>query len=202
MNNLIPMVIESTNRGERAFDIYSRLLKERIIFIGTPIDDTIANLVIAQLLFLEHEHPEKDIHLYLNSPGGSITAGLAIYDTMQFVRPDVVTMCMGMSASMATILLAAGQKGKRYSLPNATIHMHPAASGMQGYAPDIEIHAKELLRMQQKIREILSNHTGQSIERISKDFDRDFYMDAHQALEYGIVDEIMVRPGVPEPAGT
>lgn len=200
MNNLIPMVIESTNRGERAFDIYSRLLKERIIFIGTPIDDVIANLVIAQLLFLEHEHPEKDVHLYLNSPGGSITAGLAIYDTMQFIRPDVVTMCMGMSASMATILLSAGQKGKRYALPNATVHMHPAATGMQGYAPDIEIHAKELLRMQQKIREIMAKHTGQPIERIARDFDRDFYMDAEQALEYGIIDEIMVRPHLVEVA--
>ena len=201
INNLIPMVVESSNRGERAFDIYSRLLKERIIFIGLPIDDNIANVAIAQMLFLEHEHPEKDIHLYLNSPGGSITAGLAIYDTMQWVRPDVVTMCMGLAASMATILLCAGAKGKRYALPNATIHMHPAASGMQGYAPDIEIHARELLRVQQVIREIMAERTGQPIEKIAHDFDRDFYMNAKQALEYGIIDEIMVRQKTTEGEG-
>lgn len=193
MQALIPMVIESTNRGERAFDIYSRLLKERIIFIGTPIDDQIANLVIAQLLFLEHEDPEKDIYLYLNSPGGSVTAGLAIYDTMQFVRPDVVTICMGMAASMATILLCAGTKGKRFALPNSTIHMHPAGGGMQGYAPDIEIHAKHLLKMQTRIRTIMAEHTGQTLERISKDFDRDFFMEAQEAVDYGIIDEVMTK---------
>ncbi len=191
--NLIPMVIEATNRGERAFDIYSRLLKERIIFLGTPIDDQIANLVVAQLLFLQHEDPERDIYLYINSPGGSITAGLAIYDTMQFVKPDVSTLCLGMAGSMATILLCGGAKGKRYALPNSTIHFHPAAAGIQGYAPDIEIHARYLLDMQRRVRQIMADHTGQPIERINKDFDRDFFMTAEQAKEYGIVDDIMAR---------
>ncbi len=194
--NLIPMVIEATNRGERAFDIYSRLLKERIIFLGTPIDDQVANLVVAQLLFLQHEDPERDIYLYINSPGGSITAGLAIYDTMQFIKPDVSTLCLGLAGSMATILLCGGAKGKRYALPNSTVHFHPAAAGIQGYAPDIEIHARYLLDMQRRVRQIMADHTGQPIERINKDFDRDFFMTAEQAKEYGIVDEIMVRQPV------
>jgi ATP-dependent Clp protease protease subunit len=196
IHSLIPMVIEATNRGERAFDIYSRLLKERIIFLGTPIDDQVANLVVAQLLFLQHEDPERDIYLYINSPGGSITAGLAIYDTMQFVKPDVSTLCLGLAGSMATILLCGGTRGKRYALPNSTIHFHPAAAGIQGYAPDIEIHARYLLDMQRRVRQIMADHTGQPIERINKDFDRDFFMTAEQAKEYGIVDEIMARQPV------
>jgi ATP-dependent Clp protease, protease subunit len=190
---LIPMVVESTNRGERAFDIYSRLLKERIILLGTPIEDQIANLIVAQLLFLEHEDPERDIHLYINSPGGSITAGLAIYDTMRAIRPDVSTVCVGMAGSMATPILAGGAKGKRYSLPHSTIHMHPAGGGARGYAPDVEIMARELLREQQLIRELLAKDTGQLMERIAKDFDRDLFMDPLQAKEYGIIDEILTR---------
>lgn len=192
--SLIPMVVESTNRGERAFDIYSRLLKERIILLGTPIEDQIANLIVAQLLFLEHDDPERDIHLYINSPGGSITAGLAIYDTMRAIRPDVSTVCVGMAGSMATPILAGGAKGKRYSLPHSTIHMHPAGIGrIAGYAPDVEIHARELLRMQTVIRELLSKDTGQPTERIAKDFDRDMFMTPEQAKEYGIIDEILTR---------
>ncbi len=190
---LIPMVVESTNRGERAFDIYSRLLKERIILLGTPIEDQIANLIVAQLLFLEHEDPERDIWLYINSPGGSITAGLAIYDTMQVIRPQVATVCVGMAGSMATPILAGGAKGKRYSLPHSTIHMHPAGGGARGYAPDVEIMAKELLREQQLIRELLAKDTGQPIERIARDFDRDLFMNPEQAKEYGIIDEILSR---------
>jgi ATP-dependent Clp protease protease subunit len=190
---LIPMVVESTNRGERAFDIYSRLLKERIILLGTPIEDQMANLIVAQLLFLEHEDPERDIWLYINSPGGSITAGLAIYDTMQVIRPQVCTVCVGMAGSMATPILAGGSKGKRYSLPNSTIHMHPAGGGARGYAPDVEIMARELLREQQIIRELLSKDTGQPIERIARDFDRDLFMNPQQAKEYGIIDEILSR---------
>ncbi len=194
MQAIIPMVIESGARGERAFDIYSLLLKERIVFLGTPIDDNVANLIIAQLLYLEREDPEKDISMYIHCPGGVITAGLAIYDTMQLVRPDVATICVGMAASMGTLLLCAGGKGKRYSLPNATIHMHQAIGGAHGQASDIEIAAKEILRMQDKIRNIMANHTGQPLERIAKDTDRDFYMSAEQALEYGVVDEILSRP--------
>jgi ATP-dependent Clp protease protease subunit len=190
---LIPMVVESTNRGERAFDIYSRLLKERIILLGTPVEDQIANLIVAQLLFLEHEDPERDIWLYINSPGGSVTAGLAIYDTMQVIRPQVATVCVGMAGSMATPILAGGAKGKRYSLPHSTIHMHPAGGGARGYAPDVEIMARELLRMQQIIRELLAKDTGQPIERISRDFDRDLFMNPDQAKEYGIIDEILSR---------
>jgi ATP-dependent Clp protease, protease subunit len=190
---LIPMVVESTNRGERAFDIYSRLLKERIILLGTPIEDQIANLIVAQLLFLEHEDPERDIWLYINSPGGSITAGLAIYDTMQVIRPQVATVCVGMAGSMATPILAGGAKGKRYSLPHSTIHMHPAGGGARGYAPDVEIMARELLREQQLIRELLSKDTGQPIDRIARDFDRDLFMSPEQAKEYGIIDEILNR---------
>ncbi len=191
-NLLIPTVIETTNRGERGYDIYSRLLKDRLIFIGTPIDDHVANLVVAQLLFLTHEDPERDIMMYINSPGGSITAGLAIYDTMQYIQPDISTLCLGITASMATVLLCAGTKGKRYSLPNSTIHQHPALiQQMGGSAPDVQIQARELLRMQEKIRQIMAAHTGQSMERITRDFDRDMYMDAQQALEYGIIDEVI-----------
>jgi ATP-dependent Clp protease, protease subunit len=191
--SLIPMVVESTNRGERAFDIYSRLLKERIILLGTPIDDQIANLIVAQLLFLEHDDPERDISLYINSPGGSITAGLAIYDTMRAIRPDVSTVCVGMAGSMATPILAGGAKGKRYSLPHSTVHMHPAGGGARGYAPDVEIMARELLREQQLIRELLVKDTGQPLERIARDFDRDLFMTPEQAKEYGIIDEILNR---------
>ncbi|MGB5931946.1 MAG: ATP-dependent Clp protease proteolytic subunit [Anaerolineae bacterium] len=191
MNGLIPMVIETTGRGERAYDIYSLLLKERIVFLGTPIDDNVANLIIAQLLFLEREDPEKEVHLYINSPGGLIYPGLAIYDTMQLIKAPISTICVGSTASLATVLLSAGVQGKRYALPNSTIHMHPAGGGMRGYAPDVEIQARELLRMQKKIHEILAKHTGQPLEKIAKDFDRDYYMDAQGAVEYGMVDEIL-----------
>lgn len=193
---IIPYVVESSNRGERVYDIYSRLLRDRIIFLGTPIDDQVANAIIAQLLFLDHEDPERDIQMYIHSPGGSVTAGLAIYDTMQFVRPNIVTLCVGLAASMGTILLSAGTKGKRFALPNATIHMHPALGGTgMASAPDVEIAVRELLRLQAKIRGIMADHTGQTIEKISRDFDRDMFMDAHQALEYGIIDEIMPTAG-------
>jgi ATP-dependent Clp protease protease subunit len=189
---LIPMVVESTNRGERAFDIYSRLLRERIILLGTPIDDQIANLIVAQLLFLAGEDPDRDISIYINSPGGSITAGLAIYDTMRAIRPDVSTVCVGMAGSMATPLLAGGAKGKRFSLPHSTIHMHPAGIGrISGYAPDVEIQAKELLRLQSLMRELLARDTSQPLERISRDFDRDLFMTPEQAKEYGIIDAIL-----------
>ncbi len=192
--NIIPTVIESGARGERAFDIFSLLLKERIVFLGTPIDDQIANLIIAQLLYLDREDPEKDIQMYIHSPGGVIYAGLAIYDTMQLVHAEVSTICVGVCASMATVLLAAGTKGKRYALPNATVHMHQAQSGVRGSAADIEIQARETLRNQQTIREILSRHTGQDIERIARDSDRDFWLDAKSAKEYGLVDELLTRP--------
>jgi ATP-dependent Clp protease protease subunit len=189
---VIPYVVESSNRGERVYDIYSRLLRDRIVFIGTPIDDQVANAVVAQLLFLDHEDPERDIQIYIQSPGGSITAGLAIYDTMQFVRPDITTICIGLTASMGTVILCAGTKGKRYALPNSTIHMHPAGvGGIGGYAPDVEIQARELLRMQSKIRTLMANHTGQNLEKISHDFDRDFFMDSYQAVEYGIIDSVI-----------
>lgn len=196
--SLIPMVVESTSRGERAFDIYSRLLKERIIILGTPIEDQIANLIVAQLLFLESEDPDRDIWLYINSPGGSVTAGLAIYDTMRHIRPDIATVCVGMAGSMATPILAGGAKGKRYSLPHSTIHMHPAGGGARGYAPDVEIMAKELLRLQSMIRELLAKDTGQPVERIAKDFDRDLFMTPEQAKEYGIIDEILKREDLAE----
>jgi len=192
MDSLIPMVIETTGRGERAYDIYSLLLKERIVFLGTPIEDNVANLIIAQLLFLEREDPEKDINLYINSPGGLIYPGLAVYDTMQLIKAPISTICVGSTASLATVLLSAGVKGKRYALPNSTIHMHPAGGGIRGYAPDVEIQARELLRMQSKIHEIMAQHTGQTMEKIAKDFDRDYYMDAPGAVEYGIVDEILI----------
>ena len=190
---IIPSVIETSARGERAFDIYSLLLRERIIFLGTGIDDQIANLVIAQLLYLEREDPEKDINLYIHSPGGEISSGLAIYDTMQLVRPDIATYAVGMTASMGTVLLCAGTPGKRYCMPNSTIHMHQALGGARGQAADIEIQAKEILRLNDIIRGILVKHTGQDDERIRKDFDRDFYMNPEQAKAYGIVDEILTR---------
>ncbi len=192
---LIPIVIEQTQRGERAYDIYSRLLRDNIIFLGLPIDDNVANLVVAQILFLEAEDPEKDIHLYINSPGGAITSGLAIYDTMQFVRPDITTYCVGQAASMAAVLLAAGAKGKRYSLPHSRVIIHQPMGGIQGQAVDIEIHAREILRMKQLIVDILARHTGQKPERIEEDIDRDFIMTATQAKEYGIVDEVISRRG-------
>jgi len=186
------MVVERTSRGERSYDIYSRLLKERLIILGEPIDDQIANLVVAQLLFLGSEDPERDISLYINSPGGSVIAGLAIYDAMRMIRAEVSTVCMGLSASMGTILLAGGAKGKRFSLPHSTIHMHPAGIGqISGNAPDIEIHARELLREQQLTRELLARDTGQPLERIAKDFDRDLFMTPEQALEYGLIDQIL-----------
>jgi len=191
-NNVIPMVIESSARGERAFDIYSLLLRERIVFLGTPITDPIANLVMAQLLYLEREDPDKDINLYINSPGGVISSGLALFDTMQLIRPDVSTICVGMAASMATVLLCAGTKGKRYALPNATIHMHQPMGGAQGQAADIEIAAREILRLQDRIRTILAEYTGQSYEKVARDTDRDYYLNAEQAKEYGIVDEILL----------
>ena len=191
---LVPMVVEQTNRGERAYDIYSRLLKDSIIFIGTAIDDQIANLVIAQMLFLEAEDPERDILLYVNSPGGSITAGLAIYDTMQFIKPDVQTYCIGQAASMAAVLLAAGAKGKRFSLPNSRILIHqPHMSGLAGQASDIDIHAREILRMRERLNEILALHTSQSLARIKDDTDRDYIMSAGQAKEYGIIDDVLNR---------
>ncbi|MBM3149753.1 MAG: ATP-dependent Clp protease proteolytic subunit [Chloroflexi bacterium] len=189
--NIIPMVIESGARGERAFDIYSLLLKERIIFLGTPINDQVANLIIAQLLYLDHEDPEKDINLYIHCPGGIISAGLAIYDTMQLVRPDVSTICVGLAASMGTLILAAGAKSKRYALPNSTIHMHQAVGGAQGQAADIEIAAREIMRLQDLIRNVLVKHTGQPLDKIIHDTDRDFYLNAEQAVEYGLIDEIL-----------
>jgi ATP-dependent Clp protease, protease subunit len=191
---LIPMVVEQTNRGERAYDIYSRLLRDNIIFIGTPIDDHVANLVTAQLLFLEAEDPEKDISLYINSPGGSITAGMAIYDTMQFVRPNVVTICVGQAASIAALLLTAGAPKKRFSLPNSRILIHqPWMSGLSGQATDIDIHAKEILRMRTVINSLLAQHSGQNMEKIEKDVERDFIMSAAQAKDYGLIDEIITK---------
>ena len=196
--NLIPMVVESGARGERAYDIYSLLLRERIIFLGTPITDQVANAVIAQLLYLDREDPERDINVYINSPGGVITSGLAIYDTLRLVRPPISTTCVGMAASMATLLLCAGTKGKRYALPNSTIHMHQPISGAQGQASDIEIAAREILRMQDKMRQILSDHTGQPYEKVARDTDRDFYLSAEEAREYGLIDDIMETTGAPE----
>jgi ATP-dependent Clp protease protease subunit len=192
--SLVPMVVEQTPRGERAYDIYSRLLRDNIIFIGTPIDDNVANLVTAQLLFLEAEDPEKDISLYINSPGGSITAGLAIYDTMQFIRPDVTTICIGQAASMAATLLGAGAKGKRFALPTSRVLIHqPSMGGLSGQATDIDIHAREILRLRVITNEILAKHTGQEISRIEKDVERDFIMTAQQAKDYGIVDDIIYK---------
>lgn len=191
---VIPTVTETGARGERAFDIYSLLLRERIVFLGTPINDQIANLIIAQLLYLEREDPEKDVSLYIHCPGGIISAGLAIYDTMQLLRCDVSTICVGLAASMGTLLLCAGTKGKRHALPNATIHLHQAVGGAQGQAADIEIAAREIMRMQERIRNIIAEHTGQTMEKIAHDTDRDFYLDPQQAVEYGIVDEILAKP--------
>ena len=188
---MVPMVIETSPRGERAFDIYSLLLKERIIFLGTPINDQVANLIIAQLLFLEREDPDKGINLYINSPGGVISAGMAIYDTMNLIKSQVSTICIGMAASMATILLSGGEKGKRYVLPNSTVHMHQPMGGAQGQATDIEIAAREIIRLQDKIRTILSENTGQTYDKIARDTDRDYYLTAEQAVEYSLVDEIL-----------
>ncbi len=197
--NVIPMVIESSARGERAYDIYSLLLKERIVILGMPINDQVANIVIAQFLFLEREDPDKDIQLYINCPGGIISDGLAVYDTMQLIRPDVSTICVGMAASMGTILLCAGAKGKRFALPNSTIHLHQAVGGAQGQATDIEIAAREIMRLQEIIRGILVEHTGQPMDKIVHDTDRDFYLNAAQAIEYGIVDEVLGKPSEEEP---
>jgi ATP-dependent Clp protease, protease subunit len=192
---LVPMVIEQTNRGERAYDIYSRLLKDRIIFLGMPIDDHIANLMIAQMLFLEADDPEQDIFLYINSPGGYVTSGLAIYDTMQYIRPDVSTICIGQAASMGSLLLTAGAKGKRYSLPHARIMIHQPAGGFQGQATDIEIQAREILRIKDALDTIMAKHTGQDLERIKRDTDRDFFMSGEQAKEYGLVDDVITVRG-------
>src|SRR5512140_194071 len=191
---LVPMVVEQTSRGERAFDIYSRLLKENIIFLGTPIDDGVANLVIAQMLFLAAEDPEKDISLYINTPGGSITAGLAILDTLRFVEPDIVTICVGQAASMGAVLLAAGAKGKRYSLPHSRILIHqPSMSGLAGQATDIDIYAREILRMRENLNQILADATGQTAERVSRDVDRDYIMDPQQAVDYGMIDRVITN---------
>lgn len=191
--NLVPMVVEQTNRGERAYDIYSRLLKDRIIFIGSPIDDTVANLVIAQLLFLESEDPEKDINIYINSPGGAVYAGLAIYDTMQYIKPDVSTICVGLAASMGAVLLTAGTKGKRFSLPNSRIMVHQPLGGVQGQAVDIEIHAREILSIRERLNEILGKHTGKTVEQIAQDTDRDYFMSAVAAKEYGLIDGVLEK---------
>lgn len=191
--NLVPIVIEQTGRGERAYDIYSRLLKERIVFLGVPIEDTIASLVIAQMLFLAAEDPDKDIYLYINSPGGNVTSGLAIYDTIQYIKPDVATICMGQAASMAAVLLSAGKKNKRSALPNSRIMIHQPWGGLEGQVTDIEIHTKELLTLRNKINIILSFHTGQNIEKIEKDTDRNFFMSPEMAKEYGIIDEVIVK---------
>ena len=199
MSYLVPMVIETTGKGERAYDIYSRLLKDRIVFIGTPIDDVIANLIIAQILFLNMEDPGKDINVYVNSPGGSVTAGLAIYDTMRFVKCDVATYCLGQAASMGSLLLAAGTKGKRYALPNARVMIHQPWGGTQGTASDIHIQAKEILKLKEQLNQILVHHTGQTIEKIEKDTDRDYFMSAEEAKNYGIVDQVITtRMEVPK----
>jgi ATP-dependent Clp protease, protease subunit len=192
-----PTVIEQTHRGERAYDLYSRLLKDRIVFLGTPVDDDVANIIVAQMLFLESEDPDKDINLYINSPGGSVTSGLAIYDTMQYVKCQVSTICMGQAASMGALLLAAGAKGKRYSLPHSRIMIHQPSGGFGGQASDIELHAKEILRLKAKLNEIMQKHTGQPLDRIEKDTDRDYFMGAGEAKEYGLIDEVVIK----KPAG-
>ena len=189
--NLVPMVVEQSARGERAYDIYSRLLKERVVFLCGPVDDLVSNVVVAQLLFLESENPDKDIHLYINSPGGAVTAGLAVYDTMQFVKPDVSTMCIGQAASMGALLLAGGTKGKRYCLPHSRMMIHQPLGGFQGQASDIDIHAKEILRTRERLDDLLASHTGQPIERIQADTDRDRFMEAGEAREYGLIDEVL-----------
>lgn len=193
MSYLVPMVVEQTNRGERSYDIYSRLLKDRIVFLGSAIDDTVANLVIAQLLFLEAEAPEKDVSLYINSPGGSISAGMAIYDTIRYIKPDVSTICVGLAASMGAFLLAAGTKGKRFALPNAEIMIHQPMGGTQGQATDIEIHARRIIRMKEKLNEILAERTGQKLGKIQEDTDRDYFMSAEEAKKYGIIDEVIMQ---------
>ncbi len=194
---LVPMVVEQTPRGERAFDIYSRLLKERVVFIVGPIDDYMANLVVAQLLFLESENPDKDIHIYINSPGGVITSGLSIYDTMRFIKPDVSTMCIGQAASMGAFLLSAGAKGKRYALPNSRVMIHQPSGGAQGQATDIEIQAREILYLRERLNKMLSEHTGQPLERVARDVERDYFLSAESAKEYGIIDEIVDRRILP-----
>ena len=199
---LIPMVIESTNRGERAYDIYSRLLKDRIIFLGAPIDDIFSNLIIAQLLFLEAEDPEKDINLYINSPGGSVTAGMGIYDTMQYVKPPITTICLGQAASMGALLLAAGTKGKRYALPNARVMIHQPMGGFQGQATEIDIHAREILKIRDRLNQILAQHTGQGLEKISQDTERDYFMSGTEAKDYGLIDEVILRASEKEQAGS
>ena len=202
MNTLVPMVVEQTSRGERAYDIYSRLLKERVIFLIGPIDDHVANLVVAQLLFLESENPDKDISLYINSPGGVVTAGMAIYDTMQFIKPDVATMCIGQAASMGALLLASGTKGKRYALPHSRVMIHQPLGGYQGQATDIEIHTREILNLRDRLNHVLAKHTGQPVEQVSKDTDRDYFMGATEAAKYGLIDQVLeqrpeesVKPG-------
>ncbi|MDD3363686.1 MAG: ATP-dependent Clp endopeptidase proteolytic subunit ClpP [Syntrophomonas sp.] len=197
MSYLVPMVVEQTNRGERSYDIYSRLLKDRIIFLGSAIDDNVANLIIAQLLFLEADNPDKDINLYINSPGGSITSGMAVYDTMQYIKPNVSTICVGMAASMGAFLLNAGEKGKRYALPNAEIMIHQPSGGTQGQATDIEIHAKRILQMKESLNRILAERTGQTIEKIKKDTERDYFMSALESKEYGIIDEVLIQTKAP-----
>lgn len=192
-NQLVPMVVEQTARGERAYDIYSRLLKERVIFIVGAIEDHMANLVVAQLLFLESENPDKDINLYINSPGGSVTSGMSIYDTMQFIKPDVSTMCIGQAASMGALLLTAGAKGKRYALPHSRTMIHQPLGGFQGQASDIEIHAREILQIRERLNDVLSKHTGQPLERIAQDTDRDFFMSAEESVKYGLVDQVLVK---------
>jgi ATP-dependent Clp protease, protease subunit len=192
MSNLVPMVVEQTGRGERAYDIYSRLLKDRIVFLGTEINDDVANLVTAQFLFLESEDPEKEINFYINSPGGSVTAGMAIYDTMEFIRPPVSTLCLGQAASMAAIMLLAGAKGRRYALPHSRIILHQPLGGMQGQASDLEIHAKEILHAREEINNVIMKHTGQNLRKIEKDTDRDYFMSPNQAVEYGLIDEVIV----------
>ena len=191
--NLVPMVVEQTPRGERAYDIYSRLLKERVVFLVGPVDDAVASLVVAQLLFLESENPDKDIHFYINSPGGSVTAGMAIYDTMQFIKPDVSTLCIGQAASMGAFLLAAGARGKRYCLPNSRVMIHQPLGGFQGQATDIEIHAREILKIKAKLNELLAFHTGNDVERVERDTERDNFMDAEEAVKYGLVDKVLIR---------
>ena len=191
---LVPIVIETTNRGERAYDIYSRLLKDRIIFLGAPIDDIFANLIIAQLLFLEAEDPEKDINLYVNSPGGSVTAGLGIYDTMQYVKPPINTICLGQAASMGAFLLTAGTKGKRFALPNARVMIHQPMGGFSGQATEIDIHAREILKIRERLNEIMAKHTGQPLEKIAQDTERDYFLSAEEAKQYGLIDEVITRP--------
>jgi len=191
--NFVPYVIEQTGRGERSYDIYSRLLKDRIVFLGSEVSDAVADVIAAQLLFLESEDPDKDVHLYINSPGGSVTAGMAIYDTMQYVKPDVSTLCMGQAASMGAILLAAGTKGKRFALPHARVMMHQPIGGVQGQATDIDIHAKEVLRIREELNAILVTHTGQTMKKIEKDTDRDMFLSAKQALDYGVIDQVITR---------